>query len=66
MKVSAYYLIVPGIFKKVKTVSISEILKIFILGVIYRKFDQVRQAVPVASRQSGEALVNIGQVIIVG
>ena len=65
MKVSAV-LICPKHFKKVKTVSISEVLKIFILGVIYRKFDQVRQAVPMASRRSGEALVNIGQVIIVG
>ena len=46
--------------------SISEISKIFIFGVIYRKFDQVRQVVPIGSRRSGEALVNIGQVIIVG
>ena len=58
--------ICPRHFKKVEIVSISEVLKIFNFGVLYRKFDQVRQAVPMASGRSGEALVNIGQVITVG
>ena len=55
--------ICPRHFEKVKIVSISEILKISIWGVIYRK---VRQAVTMGHCQSGEALVNIGQVIIIG